>query len=317
MIFGIHKMLLDTGLWTVYKSSAFVGGGQTAGLGNLFSPTYVASEWVYHAVNHSWCTYYNVGLGIYLTLDCNAPIIVSQGYAPELWCAPGEPTGAGTISARPTHAFEWGYSDGTGAGQFRLISGSPYVPHFINMVYSSRGDFWLWAYELGETLETFGMACTKIADPDPVVGDNYPTITYAYFDNAYGAFASGPLLGGNYRAWKGRTGGGALVDYTYAPYIHFNGLVRWDATGGNTPISPYLYWPGEGANRHKHLITPFDLYVSDVSAIYTDYKGRLPDVEIGPYLARGTPREQTGTVTRRSIDNLWLPGMPTAGPSKG
>lgn len=315
MIFGIHKMLLDTGLWSVYKSSAFVGGVQTAGLGNLFSATYVASEWVYHAVDHSWCTYYNVGLGVYLTLDCSAPIVVGQGHSPELWCAPGEPTGAGTISARPTHAFEWGYENGVSLGQFRLITGNTYVPHFMNMVYSSRGDFWIWVYEVSKTFETFGMACTQITNPDPVVGDNYPTMTFACFENTTsGAFYAPHVTTGSYKAWKGRTGGGIIVQGSGTPTLFFSGLHRYDYTNF---ISPQYYWNPGATNRHKQLIVPFDLYVIDAAAVYTDYKGRLPDVEMSPTYARGTPLEKTGTVTRRSIHNLWLPGMPAAGPNKG
>ncbi len=316
MIFGIHKMLLDTNLWSVYKCSAFVGGEQTIGFGeSLFSSTYVASEWVYHAVNHSWCTYYNAGLGIYLTLDCSAPIVVGQGHSPEFWYAPGEPTGGGTISTRPTHAFEWGYENGTGSGQLKLITGTTYVPHFMNMVYSSRGDFWLWVYEKEKIYETFGMACTQISNPDPVVGDNYPAVTYAYFENTVGALYAPHVFSGSYRGWKGRTGGGLLVGHTPStPTLYFGGLNRSDAT---TLISPNYYWNYGAVGRHKHLIVPFDLYVIDTSAIYTDYKGRLPDVEMCAPLARGMPLEQTGTVTRRAIHSLWLPGMPAAGPNKG
>jgi hypothetical protein len=150
---------------------------------------------------------------------------------------------------------------------------------------------------------------------DPDVGDNYPVVTYAHDDRSSGAFNSSSVLSSI--GWRGRTAGGHLVSLT----LTISGFVRGDATygGGIYEISALKYWPGiAGTHRSRIIMIPIDLYVVDTAYVYTDYKGRLPDVTAtSSNLQIGYPLEIDGSpVTRRAVGGLWMPGMPTSGPVK-
>ncbi len=313
ILFELHKALLATGAWVAVTSCAFVGGFQTVGAGNLFSPTFVATEWVNAAspTNHSWIQYYCAGLDIYFTIDVStvAPSAPAQFY----FCKEA-PTVAGLITTRPSNAsMEWGYT-----GNYNQLSDNTANTNKLNMVYSTRGDFWVWTYRTGGTSppahESWACGCTQIADPDPVYGDNYPTISYMYY-SASGGF--GNIWG--YSGFRGRTAGGALlggINGTISPYL--SQMVRSDATFDAYGPHPLVYWPiGGGQWRKKFPYIPIDLYVVDVTAPYafTDYKGRLPDIAMGSgNIGHGAPMDNP--VTRRAIHYLWLPGMPLAGPTR-
>lgn len=314
LLFELHKALLATGAWVAVTSCAFVGGFQTVGAGNLFSPTFVATEWVNAAspTNHSWIQYYCAGLDIYFTIDVVSSV---AAYAPAAFYFCKEaPTVAGLITTRPSNAsMEWGH-----IVNYSQINDNTANVNKLNMVYSTRGDFWVWTYRTGgsgvPTHESWAVVCTGIADPDPVYGDNYPVVTYMYYSTA-GAFSN--IWG--YGAWRGRTAGGSLTGGTSgntSPYM--TQMVRADASYETYGPSPLVYWPiGGGQWRKKFPYIPIDLYVVDTTAPYslTDYKGRLPDVAMGSgNIAHGAPMDNP--VTRRAIHYVWLPGMPLAGPTR-
>jgi hypothetical protein len=245
-------------------------------------------------------------LDIYFTIDLNTITV----YAPaQFYFCKEAPTVAGLTTTRPTNlSMEWGYTN------YNQLNDNTANVNKLNMVYSTRGDFWVWTYRTGgpslPTYECWALVCTGIADPDPVYGDNYPVVTYMYYD-VQGGFSN--IWG--YLGWRGKTAGGTpLIDTSK----YLCQLVRADCTYGIYGPTPLLKWPsGGGQWRKKFPYIPIDLYAVDATSPYsmTDYKGRLPDVGMGSgNLVHGAPMDNP--VTRRAIHHMWLPGMPLAGPTR-
>lgn len=294
MLFQIFMMLKGAG-WTVVGSCApdDAGANWTAGmdgvdrLGDVWSPL----RWVAAApgTNHTWFVLYHATLGHSICVDLNS---VNAAYpaifvvAKTAFVATANPL----LTYRPASVDEWLMTTTS-----HTLHDGVLVTNRIHMIYATRGDFLIWTSKSGTILNNTCLGLFKLEDLDPVVGDNYPVVSYSVW-SASTALLTSTLT--NATAWRGRTGGGYL-----------SGLK------GDT-LDNFAYWPvGGGQWRKTFPSIPIVIWVDDNGRNWGDYKGILPDITHGPLQANGAPMDSP--VTRRIVGNMWLPGMPIAGPTYG
>lgn len=209
----------------------------------------------------------------------------------------------GTTSARPTSPDEWVYTAG-GSNALHDNTASLFRTH---MVCSTRGDFWMWNHKVGlsnpATQPTyFAMAATQIV-PFAGVTDDYPVVTFIA-GGAYG-FRYAELLGpgSGTVGWRGRNAHGA------APTLV-------GATMTSMSSYPLAYIPSAGGYVTKSFPRlPLQIWTYDGSANgYSDYKGSVVDVQVGPWGMRPGAPDVAGAPTRKLYGSLWLPGLNSVEP---
>lgn len=208
------------------------------------------------------------------------------------------PFTGGSTSARPTSVDEWTYAPVSSTA----IHDNTASNYRLHMVYATRGDFWLWIHKVGLASPAtqpayWAMVATQVT-PYPGVVDNYPVVT-SIFGGAFGfrydnIFAPGTTTSG----WRGRTAHGALV-------------TMCGATMTSITSYPLAYIPTAGGYITKSFPRlPLQIWSYEGTANgYSDYKGAVVDVQVGPWGCRPGAPDSVVAVTRRLYGNVWLPGV--------
>ena len=306
--FQSWRAFLATGLYACKGSS----DGSTAGMddvdrlsnGGVFN----AALWgrAAPASPHAWGVVYSALFGLWICMDVSGG---ADNYA-ITWVFSRTPFTGGSTSARPSagNDNEWSYVAASGfamndntASLFRL-----------HMVYSERGDFWMWNSKTGSNTDYWALGALKLVPPAgyPATDAN-DIVTYCNSSGtaATAAHGYGALFnGGTGGQWRGRTGGGTLCAGT-DPYLaaYASGFV------GNTNAAAMVAMPATGGQwSHAYVAMPIDIYV--YSTTWGDLKGSLPDITAAPWgLPRGYPN--SNPCTRRAFGALWLPGMDAVAPT--
>jgi hypothetical protein len=304
----------NAGNWTVVRTCGSTDG--TAG--NLTADTtdrlhlggsgaFTANDWVFGAnttggTGRSWALIQSPSaLGsIYMIVDFGN---ATNGKCDIVFGATLSTNG--TTTARPTLTDEWVYS----AAQFD--NNSIAATHRVNLMLSSRGDFW-WM----PTFDTNGvayaaLACTKLASAH--AADLYPTVSLfagANLVNSVGGFVttttSGTSLNGSASAiTKGRNfSGSSLPTWT--------GIAPAYSNAGT--LTPLITLTGAtGANASDTTQNGYGVWLMDVSG--PELKGRIPDLLwASGGLAQGSTVPNSTPFEYVKFGHVFMPWVSTSAP---